>query len=149
MTELNISQELLKNTKVHHTPPPKDLYTRCQEAFGDRVNWEKGTVFTYGTDIYTKYELDKPLFSHEFMHVCQQMSFEGGPEAWWKAYFESDDFRLNQELECYQIQYHESKKFIKDKNQLFRYLRQLAILLSGPMYGNLLSTDEAMKLIKQ
>lgn len=148
MSEINISQDLLKNTIIRHTPPPEDLYTKCKEVFGDAVDWEKGTVFTYGTDIYSKNQLDKPLFSHEFMHVCQQMSFEGGPEVWWKAYFESVDFRLSQELECYQIQYSEAKKFIKDRNQLYQYALYLGRLLSGPMYGGMISTAEAIKLIK-
>ena len=146
---MNIDKELLNQVIINLTPPPKELYDRARAAFGDAVNWEKGTVFTYGTNIYSVRHLDEALYRHECLHVIQQMQMEGGPEAWWDEYIKNPDFRLAQELDAYRVQYQSAKKLIKDRNQLFRYLHDISITLSGKMYGNLLSTQEALKLIKQ
>lgn len=141
-------EDLMKNIRVNLTPPPEELYTKLKNKFGDIVNWEKGTVFTYGTNIYTKYPLDQALYGHECTHVIQQMQYEGGPDKWWEDYINKDDFRLSEEREAYSYQYRIASQHIKDRNELFRYLHGLAKVLSSSMYGNLLSTDEAIRQIK-
>lgn len=146
---MNIDKMLVDQVVINLTPPPKELEEKLRAAFGESVDWKKNTVFTYGTNIYTRNMLEEPLYRHEVLHVIQQMQMKGGPEAWWDKYFTDADFRLSQELDAYRVQYQVAKKFIKDRNKLFMYLRDLAITLSGKMYGNLLSTREALKLIKQ
>lgn len=147
--KMNIDKELVSQVVINLTPPPEELYNRAKEKFGDVINWEKNTVFTYGTDIYTVRPLEEPLYRHEVLHVIQQMQMKGGPDAWWDKYFDDPEFRLSQELDAYRVQYLTAKKYIKDRNQLFRYLHDISVTLASDLYGNLLSTQEAMKLIKQ
>lgn len=146
---MNIDKMLVDQVVINLTPPPKELEERLRAAFGESVDWKKNTVFTYGTNIYTRNMLEEPLYRHEVLHVIQQMQMEGGPDAWWDEYIKNPEFRLAQELDAYRVQYRTAKKFIKDRNHLFKYLHDISITLSGQMYGNLLSTQEALKLIKQ
>lgn len=109
----------------------------------------KGALFTYGDTLYcpTNPELiDIPLMAHEETHSRQQEVM--GVDKWWGKYLEDVDFRLSQEIEAYKVQYREAKKFIKDRNVLSDFLRNLASALSSPMYGGVVGVSEAMRLIK-
>lgn len=146
---MNINKELLSMVTVVSTPPPPNLYESLRAAFGPSVDFNKGTVFTYGQTIYAKEMPDTPLMEHEKIHVIQQMTFPGGPDAWWAKYLSDTDFRLNQEIEAYSVQYYTAASMTKDRNRLFKYLHSLATTLSSDMYGGLLSTKEAMNAIKK
>lgn len=135
--------------RVVSTPPPPNLYESLRAAFGPSVDFNKGTVFTYGQTIYSKIMPDTPLLEHERVHVVQQMTFPGGPDSWWHEYIRDPDFRLSQEVEAYHIQYTTAASMTKDRNRLFKYLHSLATALSSDMYGGLLSTNEAMNAIKK
>ena len=105
------------------------------------------TVFTFGDTIYNPGGnlISQALLKHEETHSKQQGD---DPNGWWDKYLKDTHFRLNQEIEAYQIQYKELKKLVKDKNKLFTLLRLLAKDLSGEMYKNLLSLEEAQDKIK-
>lgn len=111
-------------------------------------NLSKGTVFCYGDTLYNPDNgpVDPSLIKHEETHMRQQESM--GVEKWWERYLVDVDFRVSQEVEAYQNQYREMKKWIKDKNKLNRLLHTLASALSGPMYGNALSMTDALHAIK-
>lgn len=131
---------------IKNTPPPDNIYSKIVKKFG--VSWEKGVVFTYGDIIYTKYPLTSDLLEHELVHVRQQNDFRGGKDAWWAKYLTNDQFRLEQELEAYKRQFNWAKNNIKDRNRLFMILNQSARDFSGAMYGNLMTYEEALKLLK-
>ena len=103
-------------------------------------------VFTYGNTLYNPHKepISVFLLKHEEAHSIRQ---GGNPKEWWERYLTDKEFRLAQELEAYQIQYREAEKFIKDRNELYRYLRKLAGDLSG-MYGLDLTFGLAMEKIK-
>lgn len=108
----------------------------------------EGTAFTYGDTLYNPDNgpIDAAFIIHEKTHQRQQEKMT--PEKWWDLYCVSTDFRASQEVEAYQNQYREQKKYIKDKNQLDRYVRALAKDLSGAMYGNVMTFSQAMEVIK-
>lgn len=122
--------------------PP--IYERAQEVF-DLSGMQP--VFTYGEVIYNPHGnyLDEPLLAHERVHSLQQSD---GPLAWWERYFVDASFRFDQEIEAYREQYRVAKRTIKDRNALNHYVRRLAQDLSSPMYGNIVSFTEALRLIK-
>lgn len=129
---------------VHELPPPK-VYNACRKKFG--VKFDDGVCWTYGDTIFTKYPItDKSLIKHEATHYTQQRKI--GVIAWWDKYLADEEFRFSQELEAYQKQYQHYCYFNKNKEQRFLYLRRIATDLSGPMYGNLCTRAEALKLIK-
>lgn len=108
----------------------------------------KNVVFTYENTIYNpdNGHISKPLMKHEETHAKQQASI--GVELWWKKYFEDNKFRLSQELEAYRNQFREAKKSIKNRNARISYLKNLAIDLSGRMYGGIIDFYSAMDNIK-
>lgn len=106
----------------------------------------KGVVFTYGPIIFNPsgQEITPDLMHHEQTHTIQQGS---DPALWWENYLKDGEFRLAQELEAYQVQYNFARQNwhrTHRKNLLFRIAKDL----SGPMYGKMISKQEALKLIK-
>ena len=123
------------------------IYPRLVEVFG--IDWNKGIIITYGDTVYCSVELENHLIAHEEVHVRQQTEY--GVEAWWERYLIDPEFRLDQELEAYRAQ---AKYLREHTEEMSRGQRQIwfitmARLLSGSIYGNLVSFNKAMELIKQ
>lgn len=124
--------------------PPEGIYEKCRELWG--VDFDRGTVFTYGDTIHSKRPLTEDLIQHELTHVRQQTAI--GKEKWWDEYFSDDHFRYTQELEAYRAQYKWVRDNVKDRNIQARLLDSYARLLSGEMYGNIMTWNEAVSVIK-
>ena len=103
-------------------------------------------LFCYGDVIYNPngQELADHIQIHELTHSDQQQE---KPEEWWNKYLQDDKFRLKQELSAYQRQYQFAKNFIKDRNELARFLWKLANDLSN-LYKLNITLSEAIKQIK-
>ena len=119
------------------------IYETLHKIFG--VEWDNGVIITYGDTVYCKFDLGWDKRVHEAVHVRQQK--EMGAEAWWNRYLEDTEFRLSQELEAYKEEVKFLRQNIKDRNQLFRAIRQVSLDLSGSMYGNIISYGEAFKIL--
>ena len=126
--------------KIVNTPPPN--YKEIQKYFPD-ANYEKGVLFTYGNTCYCK-SITPDLVVHEEIHTRQQTN----PDEWWNKYFTDKQFRLEQEVEAYRNQWIYIDNNVKDRNQKARMLHKIAVDLSGSLYGNLVSYNEAISLIK-
>ena len=74
---------------------------------------------------------------------------EDSPEMWWDQYLNDKDFRLQQEIEAYRVQYRVVKGMIKDRNTVARMLFDMASNLSSPLYGSMIPHIEALKVIKK
>lgn len=130
--------------RIVSEPPPSRIYNACVKQFG--VSFDDGVVFTYGDTVHSKYPMSKDLEIHEGVHVKQQVDY--GVVAWWDKYLTDEDFRLSQELEAYKAQYKWAKKNIKSRDDRAKLLTRIARDLSGTMYGNLLTYQEALVKIK-
>ena len=122
--------------------PPNIVSVRANYQFG--ATFEKGIIFVYGNDIHCINDLSDHHIVHELVHVRQQT--EIGPDIWWDRYFTDVEFRLEQETEAYQAQW----KFLMENysRPQRRFLLKLLVKdLSGPMYGHMLSKDEAKRVI--
>lgn len=110
----------------------------------------QSAVFTYGEDIYNPNNIDLPehILIHEAMHVEQQKLI-GGPELWWGKFLREPSFRVDQEAQAYGAQYAYICTYTKGREQQFKVLRNLAQILSGKLYNNVVSGNEAMALIKK
>ena len=131
---------------INHQPDVGNIYERAVEKWG--VSFERGATFTFGNKIFCVSTPPDDLMEHETVHVSQQTNYPGGPQAWWDRYFENDEFRLDQELKAYRRQYHWAQGNLKDRTDIFRILEHCAKSLCGPIYGNLVTFQEAMDLIK-
>lgn len=129
---------------VSFEKPP--IYDEAVKLF--KLTPEQGTIFTYGDTVYNPWKIEIPdhLQVHEEVHMVQQGK---DPARWWKKYFADTDFRLSQELEAYRKQYKFACKHIKDRNAQSRFLWDLAEMLASPMYGNLISFQEALGKIRK
>lgn len=96
------------------------------------------TIMVWGDTIYTEYALPPHLLEHEKVHIRQQKDKLRGL-IWWFRFTVSKKFRLEQEIEAFKVQY----KTLGGKDSLYN----IAMHLSGPLYGNMISFDEATKRI--
>lgn len=109
-----------------------------------------GTYFTYGRAIF----IPNPTFGpdgltvspwmqkHETVHADRQGR---DPAGWWRRYVDDVEFRLAEELEAHRAEF---AHFASDNRSLRRrMLRHIAHRLSGPLYGNILTTHKAKRLI--
>lgn len=109
---------------------------------------EKGdtVIFTYGDIVYSPSTLSLPdhLHNHEAVHVNQQKQM--GRDEWWTKYLADTEFRLKQELQAYRVQYNTVKrKHVWQHTE--ELLRSIAKDLSGDMYGNIITYEEARRMI--
>lgn len=128
--------------KIVFTYPPN--FELLSKTFG--IPRETNIVFTYGNTLYipSGKAPDRPLLRHEETHTKQQ-SAVGGPDAWWDRYIKDIEFRLNQELEAYQVQY--AAMFELPHRNRRAYLNAISQDLGGHMYGNLITPEKARELI--
>lgn len=108
------------------------------------------TIYTWGDTIYNPGRINvvPELIEHESVHMQQQEEI-GGPEIWWRNYFENPAFRLQQEVEAYGRQHNYFCTKVKDRNRQAKHLWTLAQALSSPLYKLELGHIEAQKLIRQ
>ncbi len=103
-------------------------------------------IFTYGDTIYNPdiVDLREDLIVHEKVHIRQQGS---DPAGWWKKYLTDKNFRFSQELEAYraQCQYLCLQTNSREKQHRMRY--GIAAALSSEIYGKMITTAEAYKLL--
>jgi len=132
--------------RIIKSQPP--IYTDIIAAFPEVANAEN-PMFTFGDTIYNPSGNEIPPYAiaHEEVHEKQQKVH--GIKQWWWTYLRSPEFRLEQELEAYRVEYRAfCKIYKKNRKEQFKFLLYQAKMLSSPFYGNLLSTQEAMAKIK-
>lgn len=128
--------------KIINSYPPNIDDIRKAFKISDSV------VFTYRDCIYNPGggNIADHLMAHEQTHEKQQGD---DPEGWWKKYIADKEFRLNQEVEAYRNQFRFFKSRYRDRNMVHRFLRQVSFDLSSEIYGNIVSFQEAFKLISR
>lgn len=126
---------------IYGEHPPN--YKAIAKAFG--IKNSGGIVFTYGDKLFVPsgQNPDKHLMRHEETHARQQAVV--GVEEWWKRYLVDPNFRFMEELEAYRNQYRSMASLSLE--QRIGYLDHIATDLCGPMYGNLLTKEEAKAAI--
>jgi hypothetical protein len=116
-----------------------------QKVFG--CDWER-TAFAFGNTIYSKYQLPDHLIVHESVHLEQQRHSIIGAWLWLGLYLLSKRFRYRMELQAYRKQW----QFFKT-HYTFRchnnFIGKIAGDLSGKLYGNIVTYEEAVRAIKQ
>lgn len=105
-------------------------------------------IFTYGDTIYNPGNVNIPeyLIVHESTHTEQQGN---DPDSWWARYVKDPYFRLQQEVEAYGNQFAFMCETVRDRNKRSRLLLELGHILSGPTYGNMITREGAMRMIKE
>ena len=111
-------------------------------------------IFAYDHVIYSPSGTDLPpeLHAHEAVHFAQQDAHPGGVEGWWADFLASPKFRLEQEIPAHRAEYRHLLENATTRQQrryvARRALKDLAARLSAPMYGGIITRQQAMKEIR-
>lgn len=121
-------------------PPVWDRADKAFDLTGDEI-------FAWGNTIYNPSGNWLPpwLIEHEKVHRAQQGE---DVEGWWDVYLTDPQFRLEQEMEAHQVEYKAYCKRFKSRDQRVLYLDMIAGRLASPMYGNVISKQEAVMRIR-
>ncbi len=105
-------------------------------------------IFAYDGKIFNPGggKLPIELHAHEAVHFKQQA--EVGVEAWWVRFLAEPDFRLSQEIPAHKEEHRVYCNHNRDRNDQARHLRALGKRLAAPMYGGIITINEAMKAIR-
>lgn len=104
-------------------------------------------IFAYSHRIYNPsgQKIPKSLIEHEMVHFRQQDAI--GVDYWWDKYLIDPEFRLAQETEAHVREYRIARVGIPREDA--SYVRnQIANRLCSSLYGNMLTRQAALKLIK-
>lgn len=101
------------------------------------------TIFAYDKVIYSNKELPVHLEVHERRHLIRQQKI--GVDKWCEMYLTDIKFRLKEEV----IAYKEQLESISDRNQRDKLRKICAKDLSSPLYGNIISYEEAYSLLSK
>jgi hypothetical protein len=114
-----------------------------QKTFGRKAI--ANAVFTYAPHVYYPdgRELPEHLVAHEQTHLGQQGD---KPAEWWGRYLVDPQFRLEQEVEAYRVQYQNALETLPRKTRR-QLLQQISRDLSGPLYGYIINFDQAKEAI--
>lgn len=130
------------SAKIVKAFPPN--YAEINAAFNPPPN----AVFAYGDTIYSPSSdtLSSDLVAHEKTHFVQQAAI-GGPEAWWRRYIDEPQFRLEQEIEAYRVQYAYASAVGLARPQRRALLAHICKSLASGMYGRLVTKEQARALV--
>jgi len=125
--------------RVVNAFPP--IYAEILAAFPEAAH--RKPIFAWGDVIYNPHgiEVTHELHVHEQVHGDRQGV---NPEAWWRRYIADPGFRLMEELLAHAAEYRawcSSANITRNQRRLV--LRSLAQRCASPLYGSLISVNDA------
>lgn len=108
-----------------------------------------GTIFSWGAKLYNPsgVAISPALKAHEAVHGQRQGNTDDEVRAWWERYIEDAAFRFDEELIAHRAEYRALCASTKDRNARARGLHVMAARLASPLYGGLVSYNEARRVI--
>lgn len=133
---------------VYENPPNIDQIDAAFGIRGQRV------LFAYGDRIYnpTRFAVPPQLIAHEMVHGRRQGLRASDIERWWERYIADAGFRLEEELPAHIAEFEkacevEAPRWHSQRNMRRMMAAVTARRLAAPLYGNLISIDDAKKAI--
>ncbi len=105
----------------------------------------EGVIFAYAPDIYAPYveNIGPEFLAHESVHIARQEAI--GVEEWWNKYLVDPTFRYEEELLAHRAEYQKLMEMTPTRQVRRSALKQVAKKLAAPLYGKIISVDQAMK----
>ena len=127
--------------KILRAYPPN--FKAISEVFP--VMGRPGILYAWGDKLYNPsgVKLTPWIEAHEQTHMDRQTD----AEAWWAEYLIYPTFRLQEEILAHQYEWGMFHSFYTSPTYLEKYLDMMAKRLSSPLYGNLISYEEAKREI--
>lgn len=109
----------------------------------------RGVLFVYGDTIFNPDRITIPpaILMHEQVHVQQQTEVD--PDKWWAAYIMSEEFRLEQEFEAFEMEYLYRLGEARNRHDRRAVLVQTAARLASPLYGKLIRRKNAVTALER
>lgn len=108
---------------------------------------DPGVIFAYGGKIYApgRTKVTRELEAHERVHLEGQGS---EPDAWWEKYLRDEAFRADEEFRAHRAEYVVYCKRHIDPVKRAQVLRTIAAKLAAPLYGSMMTREQAELGIK-
>lgn len=122
-----------------------EVYPQLREYFGVRF---EDVLIAYGDTIHCVNDsLPEHCIAHELVHLEQQQTM--GVKEWWDKYLIDPTFRLEQEIPAYraQIAYLKEHTELMPRDERRQWIKKLKNDLCGSMYGNLITSADADRLL--
>lgn len=119
------------------------IYDKLHDKFG--ADWNNGVIIAFGGKIHSKDDIMPQKVVHEKIHLDRQK--EMGDDVWWTLYIDNEIFRLEEESIAYRAEAKFIKNYINNREVRFQMLREIAHAFSSSLYGNIVTIDEAMRII--
>lgn len=136
--------------KIQIARPP--IYEFIEQHF-PAIKGKKGIWFCWGNTIFNPDNVPIPpaVVKHEEVHSQRQGD---KVEGWWLRYCVDKEFRLAEEILAHRAEFawYASRADAKDaipgwRSRADYHLTKIAQRLSGPIYGSMISTSAARRLI--
>lgn len=116
------------------------------------IKGRPGILYAYGDTLYNPsgVKVTPWIMAHEEVHGMRQEDEGMSLDRWWDEYINYPDFRLKEELLAHQAEWKSFKAEHVYDPGVFRvlgYLDTISTRLSSPLYGSLLSFEEAKRKI--
>lgn len=117
------------------------------------VKGKQGILYAYGNILYNPsgVEVSPWILRHEEVHGRRQLGEEGDErmsvKRWWDEYIAYEDFRYKEELLAHQREWQSYVEQMGDVNGY--YLDAIAKRLSSPLYGRMVTFEQARKAIQE
>ncbi|HEY5234837.1 MAG TPA: hypothetical protein VIJ14_01560 [Rhabdochlamydiaceae bacterium] len=124
---------------------PEHLWEEIKNRVPGAASIDQRNIWiTYGKEIWSESPIPPEILEHELIHVRQQ-TVDMDKDVWWNNWLNDLEFRYKVELEGYrrQVEVVESQGKNIDK-----YKKQIALILCGPIYGNIKSFSDVMVDLK-
>lgn len=112
----------------------------------------RGIIFCYGDVIHNPdgITVTPALHAHEAAHAERQRGLfpDAGPDGWWTAYLHDPKFRLEEEIIAHRAEWKHFQSDDHSRNERRAYLAQLASRLASPLYGGLVTSEQAKRIIR-
>lgn len=111
------------------------------------IKGKPGILYAYGDVLYNPsgVKVTPWIMAHEEVHGMRQQDEGMSLGEWWDSYINYDDFRLKEELLAHRAEW-QTYKSVHDWSSGY-YLDTISTRLSSPLYGSLLSFEEAKRRI--
>lgn len=108
---------------------------------------QRHCLFAFGGTIYNPGNIPVPpeLMAHELVHGARQKDDIRG---WWRRYIDDPVFRLKEEVQAHKAEFARAALGVKDRNRRARILSVTAARLSAPLYGGVISYQDALCLLR-
>jgi hypothetical protein len=114
----------------------------------------RGILFCYGDAIHNPdgITVTPALHAHEAAHAERQRGLftdlgPDAPEGWWSHYLANPQFRLGEELIAHRAEWAHFLNEGHGRKERRAYLAQIASRLASPLYGGLVTSAQAKRMI--